>query len=469
MELFVDGQRIPERELTRTIDRVTRELDRLRVGPGSGVEIDSDDPVTIAVATMATRRLGAVLIPDPCPAGQKDTTRRRSLTVARIFDSGTASSTGPAAVAETSDPSLAERFPDGAGHCKWTGGSTGGPKLVLKPSSMMPYTIQAHRERLGYDRGERLVFPLSLRSGVGLPIVPLAAATGLRLYIESRFSTARIINRIRDESATCLDAVPSMYHSLLRAAKHDSRAAAALRSLRVRRCTGSVLPLRFQEDFRNVVAASIVDWYGTSETGAIASNSPSAVRLGTVGRPIECNDVHIDAQTSEILVRGPMCMMGYFGDDAATREAITDEGYVRTGDIGMFDAEGFLSIVGRIKQILKVHGKMYSPEVLEERLTSHPRVDQAAVVGIAGMDDERGDSIVAFVVVRPPDGAEGVAVAHDACREYMPLGMRPRKAVPLKNLPYLASGKLDRSALRAMAMAEVSRSGESSDSVNDDS
>lgn len=464
MELFVDGRRIPDTDLARTVDSVTRELDRLHVGPGCGVEVDSDDAVTIAAATIATRRLGAVLVPDPYPAGQSGATRRRSLTVARICGPANASSGELAAVVPTSDPSLAERFPADAGHCKWTGGSTGGPKLVLKPGSMMPYSIQAHRDRLGYDRGERLVFPLSLRSGVGLPIVPLAAATGLRLYVESRFSASRIIARIRDESATCLDAVPSMYHALLRAVKHDSHAASALRSLRVRRCTGSILPIRFQEDFRDVVGAGIVDWYGTSETGAIASNSPSAVRLGTVGRPIECNDVRIDAETGEILVRGPMCMMGYFGDAAATSNAMTEDGYVRTGDIGEFDADGFLRIVGRSKEILKIHGKMYSPEVLEERLETHPGVDGAAVVGISSEDDERGDSVIVFIVARQPRAGDGVAVAREACREYLPLGRRPRKTIMLKTLPYLASGKLDRPTLRAMAMAEISEPGASSDS-----
>ncbi|MGI5202898.1 AMP-dependent synthetase/ligase [Spirillospora sp. CA-108201] len=143
---------------------------------------------------------------------------------------------------------------------------------------------------------------------------------------------------------------------------------------------GAALGERLGHFFRGV-GITILEGYGLTETTAPAAvNRPSAIRIGTVGRPIPGVDVRI-AEDGEVLVRGINVMRGYWDNEAATKEALED-GWFHTGDLGSLDEEGFLSITGRKKEILvTAAGKNVAPAPLEDRLRAHPLISQCLVVG----------------------------------------------------------------------------------------
>jgi len=134
--------------------------------------------------------------------------------------------------------------------------------------------------------------------------------------------------------------------------------------------------------FFNGIGVTVLEGYGLTETSAGATiNRPDAQRIGTVGKPVPGASVRIAAD-GEVELAGPHVFSGYFGDDAATREAMTDDGWFRTGDLGHLDGEGFLAITGRKKEIIvTAAGKNVAPTVLEDALRAHPLVSQAIVVG----------------------------------------------------------------------------------------
>ncbi|MDP9398879.1 MAG: long-chain fatty acid--CoA ligase [Actinomycetota bacterium] len=134
--------------------------------------------------------------------------------------------------------------------------------------------------------------------------------------------------------------------------------------------------------FYRGVGLSVLEGYGLTETTAASNvNTPRATRIGTVGKPLPGNAVRI-ADDGEVLLKGPVVFGGYAGNEAATREAFTSDGWLRTGDLGNLDDEGFLRITGRSKEILvTAGGKNVAPAVLEDRLRAHPLISQCMVVG----------------------------------------------------------------------------------------
>jgi long-chain acyl-CoA synthetase len=134
--------------------------------------------------------------------------------------------------------------------------------------------------------------------------------------------------------------------------------------------------------FYNGVGLTVLEGYGLTETSAATvANRPGDFKIGTVGKPVPGGSIRI-ADDGEVLIKGPNVFEGYWKNEEATREAIDDDGWFHSGDIGELDSDGFLSITGRKKElIVTAGGKNVAPSVLEDRLRSHPLVSQAMVVG----------------------------------------------------------------------------------------
>ena len=144
---------------------------------------------------------------------------------------------------------------------------------------------------------------------------------------------------------------------------------------------GAPLSPRLGHFFRGA-GINILEGYGLTETTAASSlNVRSAQKIGSVGRPIPGTRIKI-APDGEVLIKGAVIMQGYWNNDAATKECMTEDGYFKTGDLGAIDDAGYLSIVGRKKEIIVTSGgKNVAPEVLEDRLRAHPLISQCMVVG----------------------------------------------------------------------------------------
>jgi long-chain acyl-CoA synthetase len=205
---------------------------------------------------------------------------------------------------------------------------------------------------------------------------------------------------------------------------------------------------------RRIPSCEIREGYGCTETSALISSQPEVRRVGSVGKPVSGVEVRIEGadgtllpagEDGEICVRGPVLMMGYWNSTDATEQAVRD-GWLHTGDVGHVDADGYLYVVDRIKDLIIRGGFNVYPRDVEDVLLAHPAIVGAAAVGRP--DPKLGEEVVAFVQLAPgasPTPDELMAYA----REHLGAYKYPREIRVVDALPLTSVMKLDRKALRA--------------------
>jgi malonyl-CoA/methylmalonyl-CoA synthetase len=260
----------------------------------------------------------------------------------------------------------------------------------------------------------------------------------------SRFDPAALTGAIREHRATVVFAVPAMYERLH---AWDGIGDADLSSLRLAVSGSAPLPAALAERVAEWLGRPPLERYGSTEAGLDVSNLYDGPRRpGRVGWALPGIEVRLDGEDGEILVRGPQVFDGYWRRADATAEALTDDGWFRTGDLGRLDDEdGSLEITGRSKELIISGGLNVYPREVEAALEDHPAVAQVAV---AGVPSERwGEEVVAFVV--PSGDLDGDAlIAH--CRERLSAYKCPKRVVALDELPVNRMGKVRRDALAEM-------------------
>jgi long-chain acyl-CoA synthetase len=279
---------------------------------------------------------------------------------------------------------------------------------------------------------------------------------GATLLLQPRFDAAGAIELMHREGATSFFGVPTMYVQLLEAAS----SATDLPQLRDCISGGASLPVAVLEQFEKVFDTTVFEGYGLSETSPTATvNQPwFGSRAGTVGHPIWGVEVEIAAEAvddrielvangelGEIVVRGHNVFAGYLDDPEATAEAVVD-GWFRTGDIGRKDAEGFVWIVDRKKDLIIRGGFNVYPREVEEVLMRYPGVVQVAVVGVP--DHEKGEEVCAVVVPTSPDAVDADALV-DWAREQLGRHKYPRRVEIVDALPLGPTHKVLKRELRA--------------------
>jgi malonyl-CoA/methylmalonyl-CoA synthetase len=290
-----------------------------------------------------------------------------------------------------------------------------------------------------------LVHALPLSHQHGLSGVHLSLLCGSRAVVFSRFDPAALTDAIVEHRATVLFAVPAMYERL---SAWDGIGDAELGSLRLAVSGSAPLSPVLAERVESWLGQLPLERYGSTEAGLDVSNVYDGPRRpGRVGWPLPGIEVRLDGDDGEILVRGPQVFGGYWRRPEATGEALTDDGWFRTGDLGRVDeTDGSLEITGRSKELIISGGLNVYPREVEAALEDHPAVAQVAV---AGVPSERwGEEVVAFVV--PAGDLDGDAlIAH--ARERLSAYKCPKRVVALEELPVNRMGKVRRDALAAMA------------------
>ena len=344
----------------------------------------------------------------------------------------------------------------------YTSGTTGHAKgAELTHGNMVSNAIATHDMlRPAFDSGPDQTVTL-----ITLPLFHSTAQTcqmnaglygGFCLVLMPRFDPAAVLEAFAREQVSCWIGVPTMYWTLLQYARQAnadvSRAAA---SLRVCASGGAPMPMEVLHEFERTFGARVLEGYGLSETGPVVAfnqlQRPS--RPGTVGLPIfgvevRCVDEHDvpvpQGERGEVVIRGPNVMKGYYDRPEATAEAMRG-GWFRTGDIGQVDADGYLSIVDRKKDMILRGGFNVYPREIEEVLMTHPAVAMAAVIGVP--DERLGEEVKAFIVLRPGASAsEDELVAWS--REQMAAFKYPRHVEIRTALPVSATGKVLKRELR---------------------
>jgi len=341
----------------------------------------------------------------------------------------------------------------------YTSGTSGKPKGVMLTSGNLASNVEQILEWIGFSRSDTLLGVLPQFHSFGLTVLTLLPlSAGCRVVYTARFVPRRILELIRKHEPTALIAIPSMYNALLglkNAGPED------FRSLRWVVSGGEPLPQAVTEGFRTRFGLTINEGYGLTETSPVTNwCRPDEHRPRTVGRPLprvqECivapDGRHLGpGEDGEIRIKGPNVMRGYYKLEEESRRAFDEQGYFRTGDMGRFDAEGFLYITGRIKEMLIIGGENVFPREIEEVLDRHPSVHASAVIGV--VDASRGEIAVAFVELN-----EGAAFDENAlrahCREGLAQFKVPRDIRLIEKLPRNPTGKIMRRDLRSLVAGD---------------
>jgi malonyl-CoA/methylmalonyl-CoA synthetase len=322
----------------------------------------------------------------------------------------------------------------------YTSGTTGAPKGAVLSHANLLATTEAVRLAWRWDAGDRLVLALPLFHmhglGVGLHGTLLAGASAVLL---PRFDAGAVLDAARDHDASLFFGVPTMYSRLAASPRLPELS-------RFRLCVSGSAPLP-SELFQRVVAGcgqEPLERYGMTETCMNVSNPHDGERRpGTVGFPLPGVELRLaDGGKGEILLRGPNVCSGYWHNPAATEEAFAD-GWFRTGDLGELDADGYLRIAGRKKELIITGGLNVHPREVEDVLLTHPAVAEVAVAGVP--DDDWGEVVTAWVVPAGEAPEPKALLDHAAAR--LAAFKCPRAVHFVESLPRNALGKLLRHQL----------------------
>jgi len=367
------------------------------------------------------------------------------------------------------DPSFhpPRREPHDTAVILYTSGTTGRPKgAELTHGNMVGNAITCHdmfRPAFDVDGPHTTLITLPLfHSTAQTTQMNAGLYGGFRLVLLPRFDAAAVLDAFAREHVGLWVGVPTMYWALLqhvRASGMDPSGAAA--SLRLCASGGAPMPIEVLREFERVFGARVLEGYGLSETAPVVAfnqlqrpSKPGTVGLPVFGVEIRCVDEHdrpvATGERGEIVVRGPNVMKGYYENPDATAESKRG-GWFRTGDIGRIDADGYLAIVDRKKDMILRGGFNVYPREIEDVLLTHPAISLAAVVGVP--DERLGEEIKAFVVLHPGQRL-GVDELIAWTREEMAAYKYPRQVEFRDSLPMTATGKVLKRALRTPPQAQ---------------
>lgn len=344
--------------------------------------------------------------------------------------------------------------PDGIWYLLYTSGTTGRPKAVIQTFGMALANYVNLGQAIDLTSADRTLnfLPLFHTAGINLHTLPTLIAGG-SVRIFPKFDVEWVIAAIGGGDVTCFFGVPAVYQAL---ALHPRFAAVDLGRVRSWGCGGAPLPEPLLRVFLNR-GARVCAGYGMTETGpTLCLMDPAGVetRIGSCGKPQILSRVRIvDAEgrdvaagaPGEVLVKGANVTPGYWNNDEATRAAFTADGWLRTGDVGCVDAEGYVTIVDRIKDMFISGGENVYPAEVEHALLAHPEVLEAAVIGVA--DERWGEVGRAFVVPRQNARPEPERL-RAFCRDRIAGYKVPKTILLVADLPRTAAGKVQKHVLR---------------------
>jgi long-chain acyl-CoA synthetase len=436
---------------------------------GQRVALLHENAIEAAVATLAIQAAGAVL----CPINPAYTERE----LGAIFDDcrphlavaskGCAQLVGRF-VPEVIVPMLADGaatlppawLPDPAalGMIQYTGGTTGRSKGVMLTHGAIAANVEQREALLPTRPGDRFlcIMPLFHSFAMAMNLYQALYCAGC-LVILPRYRPDWVVAALAAERISVLPAGATVFTGLL---GYEGFASADLSHLRVCYSGASALPAEILRRWHAATGTTIYEGYGQTEAGPILTyNSPLLpVKPGRVGVPLPDTEVQVvdlatgqtvlpAGEPGEVRARGPQIMLGYWQNPQETAQALRD-GWLYTGDIGVFDADGHLAIVDRRKDMVITGGYNVYPREVEEVLLLHPSVHEAAVFGVP--DAYRGEVLYAHIV---PKGVVDMAALLEHCRANLVKYKIPAVIRIVDAIPRTTVGKIDKAALRSAESA----------------
>jgi acyl-CoA synthetase (AMP-forming)/AMP-acid ligase II len=342
----------------------------------------------------------------------------------------------------------------------YTSGTTGRAKGVrLTVHGMLWVTAACWAPITGLSEHDIVLSSLPLFHSYALNLSVMSIlATGASEYIMERFSTSEAVRLLKSGEFTYFPGVPTMFHYLLQATRDD----AAVRFPNLRLCVsaGAIMPATLNREFESHLGVPLLDGYGITETSTMVTmNWPTGTRvMGSCGIPVpglavrivdlKDNDV-APGQEGELIVHGPSVTPGYHNKPEETHNALRN-GWYHTGDLARLDENGFVTITGRLKELIIRGGQNIAPAEIEEAVSTFGAVLDCAVVGVP--HEHLGEVPALFVVPRPGHVFESEALlAH--CRAQLSAYKVPHSVQLIAEIPRTGSGKIIRYKLRGMIKA----------------
>jgi long-chain acyl-CoA synthetase len=354
------------------------------------------------------------------------------------------------------EPDLAPIVPRADGDLAvilYTSGTTGRPKGVALSHANLASNARAAASLYELDRTAWSLAVLPLSHSYGLTVMNAGSILGTKGVLLRWFNPELVLDTIQRFRVQSMAGVPTMYVYLLH---YPDAGAFDTSSMRSWGSGAAPLPLEIVEPFERKFGGLLLEGYGLTEASPVVSaHRLSGVRkLGSVGQPIPGVQVAIlddddrpvpVGELGEICVRGPNVMLGYYRLPEETARTLRN-GWLHTGDVGRVDADGFLYVVERKKDLIIRGGFNIYPREVEEVLYAHPLVAEAAVVGMR--DPLMGEDVMAFVVLKPGAALEAEALMA-FCQERLAKYKCPKRVRFVESLPKSPVGKILRKELRA--------------------
>lgn len=339
--------------------------------------------------------------------------------------------------------------PDDLAVLQYTGGTTGTSKGVMLThrnlvANMTQTLAWLYRTRPG---GEVILAVLPLFHVYGLSsVLTYGVASRATLVLVPRLDYGQLVGMIRRHRPSIFPGAPTMYAGLI---QHLQAHPGPLPRMEAGMSGSAPLPADVQQRFEALTGIHLVEGYGLSEASPVTHCNPvwGGARAGSIGLPWPDTDARIidpatgadlpTGEVGELCVRGPQVMRGYWRRPEETAEVLSDDGWLRTGDLARMDADGYFYIAGRRKDLIIASGFNIYPREVEEILRMHPAVEDVAVIGVP--DHYRGETVKAVVQTRTQVSAEELDVF---CRQHLAPYKVPKHYEFRDSLPRSAVGKV---------------------------
>lgn len=485
-------------EIRNLSHAVAAGIRHLGVKPGAHVAVQLPNGLEFVVITFALARLGAVKVPlNPklgpeellyvmnqsradCYLGADplDQALHQRLPLLRATAAPGRSEDWEMLTGERrSIPECGTATPGNVSDLIYTSGSTGRPKGVLLTHDMLLRSAYASCLSRGFEEGRRICVPLPLFHVYGYVEGLLTAlfVGGAVLLTGGKFDPEKTLRLMSAARANDILSVPTVMMGLLRCPALTRFDLSALHAVY---CSASVCPPWLWSTIRESLSVNdLITGYGMTEVcGATMQTVPGdgdKILLSRVGKLLPGGSAGVpewqgaqseyricNPETGALLppgavgalwCRGPVVTQGYYDNPTANAAAFTSDGWLRTGDMGRFDENGYLELVGRCSDLYKTNGENVSPKFIEEQIARCPLVKHIEVVGIP--DSQRGESGVAFVELDPMAGVDAAALITLHCEQYLATFQVPRQFffISHEEWPLTATGKITKETLRQMA------------------
>ena len=339
----------------------------------------------------------------------------------------------------------------------YTSGTTGHPKgAVLTHQAILMNTAMTATMHVR-TAADTVASALPCSHVYGNIVMNAAVAYGMTLVLHKAFDVERMLASIQAERATMLEGVPTMYMYIL---NHPQRSRYDLSSLT--RCTvgGQTMPEAKMREVEAAFGCPLIELWGMTELGGLGTTHSAygPARLGSIGVPLPHLQARVVAadgsgrvlgvdEVGELQIRGPVTMREYLGRPEASAETLVDGGWLRTGDLVRQDAQGYLYVVDRLKDLIITGGFNIYPAELERVIAEHPTVAMVAVGSVP--DETKGELAKAYIVPRQGVPID-VADVERHCRERLAAYKVPRAYQVVSDLPKTSTGKILRRMLRTL-------------------